>query len=164
MFLLFEVIDELHYRLVISKGDHLPWRPLTRTKVFLMTECSVYRKIQLNQRICDPSNLKHIQVALFQSYAALNEAQVCSVCKKYHQICWQFCFVSVQLTLVQWTVSAPGSSWMDPRSPRSLRWTTCYHRVFVQLWCWIWAEVGALLGLCWTSVGPRCFRAGTFSL
>lgn len=75
-FLLFEVIDELHYRWVISKGDHLPWRPLKRTKVFLMTECSVYRKIQLNQRICDPSNLKHIQVALFQSYAALNEAQV----------------------------------------------------------------------------------------
>lgn len=87
MFLLFEVIDELHYRLVISKGDNLPWRPLKRTKVFLMTECSVYRKIQLNQRICDPSNLKHIQVALFQSYAALNEAQVKKNKIKYFAQC-----------------------------------------------------------------------------
>lgn len=40
-------------------------------QVFLMNECSVNRKIQLNQGIYDPSNLKPIQVALFQRLQVL---------------------------------------------------------------------------------------------
>lgn len=147
--------------------------------MFLMTECSVYRKIQFNQGICDPSNLKPIQVALFQSFAALNEAQVkkinkkyfaqCVKSKSYHQICRQFCLFCVCAANFGPVDCLSTRLFLDgPKIAEEFE----VNDFLPQSVCTVvslnmgrgGSSAGPLLDLCWSSAGPRCFRAGTFSL